>query len=140
MTYLIRGTVISGAGELITEFGGDADEILWKHGIDPVAIEDFNRFVRYEDAAAVLGHAARLLNQPAFGLSLGGRQGIGSLGPLGVILRNAETVGGAVSAVCQFIRNLAPADSAELDRSPKSAVFSYSTILDNAFDRRQMIE
>lgn len=140
MTHLIRGTVISQAGALITELGGDADALLWEHGIDPLAIEDLNRFIRYEDAAAVLGHAARELDAPDFGLQVGGRQGIGSLGPLGMILRNAETVGKAVESVCHFLRHIAPADTALLTQTNASAVFSYSTLLNNAFDRQQMIE
>ena len=140
MAYLTRGTVISRCGELITEFGGDADRLLREHGIDPVAIEDFDRYVRYEDAASVLGDAARQFDIPDFGLRLAERQGIASLGPLGVLLRNAETVGHAVVAACSFLRNVAPADTAELTRTSGSAVFSYSTILHNEFDRRQMVE
>lgn len=142
MTSLIRATVISGARELIDELGGNADELLLAHGIDPWAIDDFDRYVRYADAAAVLGHAARQLDVPDVGLRLGGRQGIGVLGPLGVILRNAETVGDAVSACCQFLGNIAPADTAELipGSGSRSAVYSYSTILDSPFDRRQMVE
>ncbi|NMO02757.1 AraC family transcriptional regulator [Gordonia sp. TBRC 11910] len=140
MTYLIRATVISRAGELIDELGGDSGTLLRAHGIDPPAIEDFNCYVRYEDAAAVLGHAARSFDCPDFGLRVGSRQGIAALGPLGVILRNAETVGDAVDAVCRLLRNLAPADTAHLQRRPTSAVYSFSTILRNDFDRRQMVE
>lgn len=140
MTYLTRGTVISGAGALIDELGGDSVELLGAHGIDPRSIESVDHYVRYEAAAAVLGHAARVLEAPDFGLRLGGRQGIGSLGPLGVILRNSETVGDAVHGVCRFIRNLAPADTAHLSQASGSAVFTYSTILSNDCDRRQMME
>ncbi|WNG88033.1 AraC family transcriptional regulator [Mycobacterium sp. ITM-2016-00317] len=140
MAVLTRGSLISRADELITELGGDADALLRAHGIDPVAVGDFDRYVRYDDAAAVLGHAARELDCPDFGLRLGGMQSIASLGPLSVILRNAETVGEAITHFCRFVGNLAPADTARLTTSPGSAVYSYSTILLNDFDRRQMVE
>lgn len=140
MAVLTRGSLISRADELISELGGDAEALLRAHGIDPLAIDDFDRFVRYEDAAAVLGHAAREFACPDFGLRLGGKQSIASLGPLSVILRNAETVGEAVMNFCRFLGNLVPTDSAQLITSPGSAIYEYSTILHNDFDRRQVVE
>lgn len=140
MNVLTRGSLISRAPELIAKLGGDADTILGTYGIDPLVTDDFGSYVRYEDAAAVLGRAAREFDCPAFGLRLGGMQSIASLGPLSVILRNAATVGEAVTNFCRFVGNIAPADTAKLTSSPGSAVYSYSTILHNDFDRRQMVE
>ncbi|MDV6246824.1 AraC family transcriptional regulator [Rhodococcus opacus] len=140
VAVLTRGSAISRVDELITELGGDADALLRSHGIDPLAVGDFDRYVRYEDAAAVLGHAAREFDCLDFGLRLGGMQSIASLGPLSVILRNAETVGEAITNVCRFLGNLAPADTARLTTSAGSAIYSYSTILHNDFDRRQTVE
>ncbi|WP_063047571.1 AraC family transcriptional regulator [Nocardia pseudovaccinii] len=140
MLYLIRGTVLSGAGDLIAELGGDPDALLRAHNVDPVATEDFERFIRYADAAAVFGDAARLLDCPDFGMRLARRQGIQILGPIGVILRNAATVGDAVDGVCRFLHNIVPVDTAELIRTQRAAVYSYATIIQNDFDRHQMVE
>ncbi|MFZ2172532.1 MAG: AraC family transcriptional regulator ligand-binding domain-containing protein [Rhodococcus sp. (in: high G+C Gram-positive bacteria)] len=140
MAVLTRSSLISRVDELITKLGGDADALLRAHGIDPLTAGDFDRYVRYEDAAAVLGHAAREFDCLDFGLRLGRMQSIASLGPLSVILRNAETVGEAITNFCRFLGNLAPADTARLTTSPGSAIYSYSTILHNDFDRRQMVE
>lgn len=140
MAVLTRGSLISQVDELITALGGDAQALLAAHGIDAGVITDFDRYVRYEDAAAVLGHAARELDCPDFGLRLGGMQSITSLGPLSVILRHSETVGGAISSFCRFLGNVAPTDTAKLLTAPGSAIYSYGTILHNDFDRRQMVE
>lgn len=140
MAVLTRASLISKAGELITELGGDADAALWAYAVDPRAIDDFDRYVRYDDAAAVLGHAAREFDCPDFGLRLGGIQSITSLGPLSVILRNSETVGQAITRFCRYLGNLAPADTARLTVSPESAIYAYSTMLPNDFDLRQMVE
>jgi len=140
VSVLIRGPVISQATVLIAELGGDAEAMLAAHGIDPLAIEDVNRYVRYPDAAALLGHAARELHAPDFGLRLGERQGLGTLGPLGVIMRNSETVGKALERLSYFLGTLAPSDSAAVTQTTGAAVFSYSTLLRNDFDRLQMIE
>lgn len=140
VAVLTRGSLISRADELIAELGGDAEALLAAHGIDPCAVNDFDRYVRYDDAAAVLGHAARELGSPDFGLRLGTMQSIGSLGPLSVILRHSETVGDAIAGFCRFVGNFAPTDSAQLSTSDGVAVYSYKTILHNDFDRRQMVE
>ncbi|MFD0441348.1 AraC family transcriptional regulator [Streptomyces chartreusis] len=62
------------------------------------------------------------------------------LGPVGVILRNAATVGEAVDSVCEFLHNIVLADTAELIRTPQAAVYSYDTALRNEYDRHQMVE
>ncbi|KXF54831.1 AraC family transcriptional regulator [Rhodococcus sp. SC4] len=139
-TPLIRGTVLFRADQLIAELGGDPDALLRSHGVDPTATEDFERFIRYADVAAVLGDAARLLDCPDFGMRLARRQGIQILGPIAVILRNAENVGDAIEGVCRFLHNLVPSDTADLARTPQDAVYSYTTIVRNDFDRHQMVE
>jgi len=140
MAILIRGTILYRVRDLVADLGGDGEAVLRRYGIDPVATDDFARYVSYVDAAAVLGHAARQFDCPEFGLRLGLLQGVESLGPLGVSLRNAETVGAAVGNVCRFLGNIAPADTAELIESQGPAIYSYSTMLHDEFDRRQMVE
>lgn len=140
VSLLIRGRVLSQADVLINDLGGDAETMLAAHGIDPSAIEDINRYIRYQDAGAVLGHAARELDAPDFGLRLGGKQGLETLGPLGVIMRNSETVGAAVERLCHFLRAMVPSDTAVLTQSTGTSAFSYSVLLSNDFDRRQMLE
>lgn len=140
MTYLIRGTLIAGIGDLITELGGDPEALLCAHGVDPAATEDWDRFIRYADSAAVLGDAARLLDCPDFGMQLGRRQSLQALGPIGVILRNAETVEDAVDGVCRFLHNFAPMDTAKLVRMNQAAAYTFDTVVHNDFDRYQMVE
>ena len=55
VAVLTRSSLISKADELITVLGGDAKAVLRARGIDPLSIDDFDRYVRHEDAAAVLG-------------------------------------------------------------------------------------
>lgn len=140
MSSLIRATVISGLQEVIREAGGDPSALLRARGVDPDSIEDFDRFVVYEGAAAVLGDAARQLSCPDLGLRLGQRQSVQILGPVGVIFRNAATVGDALDGLCRFVGRIAPMDTATLVRTPHEAIFTYDAILSNAFNRSQMIE
>ncbi|MEV5848424.1 AraC family transcriptional regulator [Streptomyces sp. NPDC051985] len=138
--FLIRGTVLFEADDLIAELGGDPRTLLRSHHVDPAATRDFECFIHYEDAAAVIGDAARQLQCPDFGMRLARRQSIGILGPVGVILRNAETVGDAIDSVCGFLHNIVLADAAELVRTSQAAVYSYDTLLRNEYDRHQMVE
>jgi AraC-like DNA-binding protein len=140
MTSLIRATVISGIDEVIREAGGDPVPILRRRGIDPSSVGDFDRFVGYDNAAGVMGDAARQLSLPEIGLRLGGRQSVQILGPVGVIFRNSATVGEALDGVCRFIDKIAPMDAARLERSQHAAVFTYDAILANSFHRSLMVE
>jgi AraC-like DNA-binding protein len=140
VTYLVRGTFIAGIGELIAELGGDTEALLRAHGVDPAATADWDRFIRYADSAAVLGDAARLLDCPDFGMQLARRQSLQTLGPIGVIFRNAETVEDAIDGVCRFLHNFAPMDTARFVRVNRAGVYSFDTIVHNDFDRYQMVE
>lgn len=140
MPILIRGTILYRVSELIAELGGDGEAMVRARGIDPLATEDFSRYVAYAEAAAVLGQAARAFDCPGFGLRLGSLQGVDSLGPLGVSLRNARTVGDAVGNVCRYLGRIAPADRATISDAGSTATYTYSTILHDDFDRRQMVE
>lgn len=140
MTHLTRGTVLAGIREVIAELGGEPDELLHAHGIDPDATTRFDRFVVYEQAAAVLGDVAQRWDCPDIGLRLGSRQSVQILGPVGVIFRNAATVADALDGVCRFIGNIAPTDTAALIRQVDAGVFSYDTDAPHPLDRAQMVE
>jgi AraC-like DNA-binding protein len=140
VTYLIRGTVLSGVGPLIVDLGGDPEALLRSHRVDLAATEDFEQFVSYTDSAAVFGDAARLFDCPDFGMRIARRQSLQALGPVGVILRNAETVGDALDSVCRFLHNIAPMDTAQLIRTDNAAIYSFDTIVRNTYDRNQLVE
>ena len=71
-------------------------------GRDPAAPGDFDRFVSSAAAAAVVADAAEALDCPDFGMRLAREQGIQILGPVAVIIRNAETFASALDGVSRY--------------------------------------
>ncbi|AZG46239.1 AraC family transcriptional regulator [Gordonia insulae] len=140
MSDLVRGTVLLGVPRLISSLGGDPLVHLTEHGIDPASAGNYDRFVRYSSAAAVIGDAALVLDCPDFGLRLARLQNTQILGPGAVIVRNAETVSAALSSICRYVHTVAPADTIEVSRLGDLAVVSFDTDLRRAADRKQMVE
>ncbi|MFI1488272.1 AraC family transcriptional regulator [Streptomyces sp. NPDC020747] len=140
MTSLIRGLALLDVAELVADLGGDPDALMRSHGIDPAAAGDYDTFLPYPSVAAVIGDAAEELHCPDFGMRLARRQGIRMLGPVAVIIRNAETVEAAIEGVSRCLHHLAPPDSTALIREPQAAVFTYSTNLRRLAHHDQMIE
>ena len=95
MANVIRGTALLNFADLVSSLGGDPGALMHAHGIDPEAAGDYERFISYTAAGAVIGAAAQELDCPDFGMRLARRQGIQILGPVGVIIRHSETVADA---------------------------------------------
>ncbi|MFJ9712877.1 AraC family transcriptional regulator [Streptomyces sp. NPDC101234] len=140
MTILIRGLALLNVAEVVSSLGGDPDTLLRTHGVDPAAAGDYDTFLPYSSVAAVIGDAAQVLHCPDFGMRLARRQGIQMLGPIAVIIRNAETVAAAIEGVSQYLHHLAPSDSTALIREPDAAIFTYSTNVRRLTHREQMVE
>lgn len=140
MSSLIRGSVLANFAELVSSLGGDADQLLRARGVDPAAPGDFDRFVSSAAAAAVVADAAELLNCPDFGMRLARKQGIQILGPVAVIIRNAETFASALEGVSRYLHNVAPPDHVELVRGPQVAVLTLTTTVHPAAHRDQWVE
>lgn len=140
MASLIRGTALLNVAELVSSLGGEPIFLLRSHGIDPAAAGDYDTFLPYDSVAAVIGDAARKLDCPDFGMRLARKQGIQILGPVAVIIRNAETVAAAIEGVGRYLHNLAPTDSTELIRRPEAAIFTFSTDVRRLAHRGQMEE
>ncbi|MET7701050.1 AraC family transcriptional regulator ligand-binding domain-containing protein [Streptomyces sp. NPDC005485] len=69
---------------------------------------DYDRFLPNATVAAVLADAAEALGRPDFGMRLAREQGIQILGPVAVIIHNAETFASAVDGVARYLHNIAP--------------------------------
>ena len=85
---------------LVRDLGGDPVAMLALHGLDSGHCEQPDA-VTCRQWIALMEHAARQLDAPAFGLMLAERQGgTGVHGPLGSAMRNARNFGDALRYVC----------------------------------------
>lgn len=140
MTSLIRGSALLNFAELVSSLGGDGEQLLRARGVDPAAPGDFDRFLSSAAAAAVIADAAEVLDCPDFGMRLARAQGIQILGPVAVIIRNAETFASAIDGVSRYLHNMVPPDHVELVRGPRAAVFTLTTTVRRIAHRDQWVE
>lgn len=91
--------------QLLAEHGVALGNVLAGTGVQPGDLRP-DAFIPYSAALAILERAAALTGSEAFGLALGARQGVTSLGPAASVMRTAPTLGAALAAFvgCQ-IRN-----------------------------------
>ena len=136
---LIRGSALAKFAELVTSLGGDADQLLRARGVDPAAAGDYDRFLSSAAAAAVVADAAEVLDCPDFGMRLAREQGVQILGPVAVIIRNAETFASALDRVSRYLHNMTP-DHVELVRGPRAAVLTLTTTVRPIAHHDQWVE
>lgn len=139
---LIRGTALSGFPELVAQLGGKPDEILSAAGIAKDAVGDHDAFISYRLGVRALEAAATATKTPDLGRRLALRQGVEILGPVGVAVRTAPTVGAALQALEQYLSVYSPAISAHIELQPgeKFARFEFRILLDRLGPHRQAEE
>jgi|SRR6516165_3189640 AraC-like DNA-binding protein len=140
MSDVIRGTALLHFVDLVAQCGGDGEAFLRARGIDPSALNEFERFLSYSRATAAIGEAAKEFDCPDFGMRLGRMQGIQILGPVAVLIRHSRTVAEAFAGAARYLYVCAPPDIAELKQERHTARFTYSIALRQLAHRNQMIE
>jgi AraC-like DNA-binding protein len=108
---MVQATALSGYRQLVAELGGQAEPLLARFRIAPTALDEPQGFVSYGSLIGLLEASAAALDCKDFGLRLSTRQDIGILGPLGVAVRNCETLGEAMQCASRYMFVHSPAIS-----------------------------
>src|SRR5690349_13967484 len=88
----VRAAALLGVPALLRERGIDPDELLSSVNVDPRTFEHPDRTISYLDAGRVLQRAVEATKCPHFGLLVGQKNDIASLGVLGeIMLKSAST-------------------------------------------------
>ena len=109
MTNLIRTTNLRGYKALVSSLGGDPLKLLQELHV-PDDLEDKNdAFMPFRQLALLLEISANKLNCPDFGLRISQWQGPSILGPIAVMIRNADSVQSAMEGVAKYLHVHSPA-------------------------------
>lgn len=96
-TDRVHGAAVNAIRDLLIEFGIEPDAILHRAGIGaPSQAEDGISFAALGRLTALCAERTQC---PHFGLMVGRRASLAAFGILGVLMRNAETVGDALRAL-----------------------------------------
>lgn len=139
---VVRGTALSGYSRLVSELGGDPEQLLASAGVPVGAAGTHDVFVPYRAVILAIETAATATATPDFGRRLALRQDIGNFGPLGIAARTAGTVGDAFAIVERFMSAYSPAISARITPGAKSSesFYAFEVLLDRAPPHPQTIE
>jgi len=139
---VVRGTALSGYSRLVSELGGDPEQLLASAGVPVGAAGTHDVFVPYRAVTLAIETAATATATPDFGRRLALRQDIGNFGPLGIAARTAGTVGGAFSIVERFMSAYSPAISARITPGAKASesFYAFEVLVDRAPPHPQTTE
>ena len=102
-TALARSAALAGYAELVRELGGEPEKLLRAVGIDARALEDPDRLVSYVAFIDLLELTAARTECPEFGLRLSQRQGLTTLGPVGLLARQERDVRSAFAVLLRHL-------------------------------------
>ncbi|MGB5811644.1 MAG: AraC family transcriptional regulator [Polyangiales bacterium] len=139
---MVRASGLSGFPELVEELGGDPAALLGRFRISPTALAEPQGFVAYASLIRLLEHAAIALQCPDFGLRLSTRQDLSILGPLGVAVRNCQTLGEAMACASRYMFVHSPAISFTPEPSDREGhiLLVYRILIDNVGHTTQVTE
>lgn len=112
---VVRAEALRLFPEVVSDLGGDPLRLLERNHIDPARLDTGDSLISYRAMIRLLEDTAADLRCPDFGLRLAARQGgVAVLGPLGVAMRNASTVGDAYRYCAAHLQVYSPAVRIEL--------------------------
>ncbi len=101
MIEIVRADTLRGFRALVSERGGDADAFLREARLDDSVGPDV--YVSFRAVISLLEHAARALDCPDFGMRLAALRSDDTLGPLAIVMQNAETAREAIGYAERFL-------------------------------------
>jgi len=140
---LVHADALRFFSELVADLGGDPGALLRHVGIDPSIVSKRGSSLGYRALASLLEHAAAELKCADLGMRLATLQGGGKVfGPMGVVMRNSNTLGEALDYVVKHAHaySLAARMRFQSDRVGRKLLVAFDVLLDRLPDKRQALE
>ena len=126
MQPYIRGGILEYFPGTVAALGGNTDALLAEADVAPEVLTIPGIFLPYASYLRLMDCAARRLNTPHFGLEMSRSGNAETLGTIGLIMQQAQTVGAAWETLAQFYRIHDTYGTVTLRRAGGMAVVSYS--------------
>ena len=109
---------------LLAGLGVGLEEVLAETGVTPGQLRP-DAFIPYSAFLAILDNACRFTGHDDIGLQLGQRQTLAALGPLGIAMRHAATLGEALAAFVAFQIGNSTGGAVYLIRAEQDVILGY---------------
>lgn len=139
---IVHSHALSFFTDLVQDHGGDSHALVREAGIDPSAL-DGKIALEYLKFVHLLQRTSDQLGQCDFGLQLAQRQRGGKvIGPIGIVMKNSETIGQALGYCAKHIQaySLATKVRFKPNRAEHNLLVHIDIFLDRATDVRQAVE
>lgn len=123
-TALQRAASLMQLPGLLAELGVELDAVLAGAGVAPEQLRP-DGFIPYSAFLSILDNACRATGRDDIGMLLGQRQTLEALGPLGVAMRHAATLGEAIAAFVSFQIGNSTGGAAYLIRAEQDVILGY---------------
>jgi AraC-like DNA-binding protein len=100
---VIRVAVAKAIAPLLRSFGADPDEVIRQADIDPRLFDDENNVISYAAFGRLLTRCVARTRCPQFGLLVGQRGTLSTIGPVGGLLQHSPTMGDALGALVEHL-------------------------------------
>jgi AraC-like DNA-binding protein len=139
----IHSQALTNFPELVRELHNNPDKLLSECNIASAEAGGRGPVLEYRAFVQLLAHCADRLDAPDFGMRLARRQRGGKvIGPVGVVMKNSQTVGQALGYCARHIHaySLATRVRFRPDRARHILFVGLEILLDRPADTRQVIE
>ena len=128
-----RETLVRAGGALamvdaLRAFGVDPVEVLSEVGIREELLDDPDNLISYRLRGRLLAHCVSRTGCPHFGLLVGERMNLNSLGIVGVLIGNAPDVGAALDGLTRLLYLHAQGSETSLTVEGSEAILSFSVM------------
>ena len=126
MQPYIRGGVLENFAATVEMLGGDTERLLREADVAPEVLTVPGIFMPYASYMRLLDAAARSTGTPHFGLIMARSGNAETLGTIGIIMTQAESVGAAWETLIHFYRIHDTYGRVRLYRYPETVMISYA--------------
>ena len=114
---------------VLREFGVDPTSLLAEFGLTPQIYDDPDNTFPFVTSCAILGRGAERTGCPHFGLLVGQRAGLSTLGPLGFLMQSSATVRSALMTAAKEFRVHNTAIALEFGEDGGIAMFGFRILV-----------
>ena len=123
---MIRVGAISAVPDLIRSLGADPKQILGEAGFDLSMFDDPNNQISFAARSRLIARCAALTGCPHFGLLVGQRGGLHSLGLVGLFVEYSPDVGTALHSLVRFFHHHLRGASIDVVVAGELAILDYT--------------
>ncbi len=138
--YIVRSGAADKFDRLVHDLNQNPIDILNRVGLSATQFRDPDTYIAYSRLADLMEIAALQCNQPLFGVMLGQRQNLQSLGDIPMLLLRAKTVGELFSQVNDYLYLHSSGVSLELKEINGWVQVSLNIDVENEIGKEQVIQ